>query len=406
MKKRHKVYLKLNLVSIFFIVVSFISVTLAWFAYSGLAKMETEVSVKAWYIEFEKNNNILTDDIVISFDDIYPGMDTISEVVNINNKGDSDANISYEIESARILEDSYELSNETSSLYIEDKLSHEYPFHININLNKNYVLSNDDTSTFEISVSWPLDSNNDELDSYWGKKAYEHQLNEQSLLENNPEHQIESAIKITLSLKAEQYIDEDNASDPNYSLGTYKLYDYENNMPCDEISSTCLKSYVINIDNKQSNDTVELLPDIYNSYGSSNYNGYDTLVSNITNNWQVNYRPLQLEDILKIISTDINNSFVVLNDKYSSIIGNLKYNDRINSLISNTITNDGYYSYLNEKFPYLSSNRCYWLKTEYDINNSFSFYKKDETTSLISKTNKTNICDVVPVVIINKSRLT
>ena len=50
MEKRHKVYLKLNLMSIFFIVVSFISVTLAWFAYSGLASVATEVNVKAWYI--------------------------------------------------------------------------------------------------------------------------------------------------------------------------------------------------------------------------------------------------------------------------------------------------------------------------------------------------------------------
>jgi hypothetical protein len=53
-KARHKSYLRLNLVSLFFVLVSFISVTLAWFAYSGLANVATEIDVKAWYIEFEK----------------------------------------------------------------------------------------------------------------------------------------------------------------------------------------------------------------------------------------------------------------------------------------------------------------------------------------------------------------
>ena len=47
MKKKHQVYLRLNLMSLFLIAVSFISVTLAWFAYSGLATVSTEVDVKA-----------------------------------------------------------------------------------------------------------------------------------------------------------------------------------------------------------------------------------------------------------------------------------------------------------------------------------------------------------------------
>ena len=48
MKRKHKLYLKLNLMSLFFIGVSFISVTLAWFAYSGLTSVKTEIGVKAY----------------------------------------------------------------------------------------------------------------------------------------------------------------------------------------------------------------------------------------------------------------------------------------------------------------------------------------------------------------------
>jgi hypothetical protein len=54
MKKKTKLYLRLNLISLFFVAVSFISVTLAWFVYSGLSTVKTEVNVKAWYIELEK----------------------------------------------------------------------------------------------------------------------------------------------------------------------------------------------------------------------------------------------------------------------------------------------------------------------------------------------------------------
>ena len=54
MKNKKKLYLRLNLISLFFVVVSFISVTLAWFVYSGLSTVSTEVNVKAWYIELEK----------------------------------------------------------------------------------------------------------------------------------------------------------------------------------------------------------------------------------------------------------------------------------------------------------------------------------------------------------------
>ena len=70
-----------------FIVLSFISVTLAWFAYSGLSNVSTVVDVKAWYITLEKNGEEISNDIVISLSEIYPGMETLDEVVKIKNLG-------------------------------------------------------------------------------------------------------------------------------------------------------------------------------------------------------------------------------------------------------------------------------------------------------------------------------
>ena len=71
MKSRYRVYWKVNLASIFFIVLSFVSVTLAWFAYSGLSNLSTEMGVKAWNIELNKNGEQLSSDMVISLTEIY-----------------------------------------------------------------------------------------------------------------------------------------------------------------------------------------------------------------------------------------------------------------------------------------------------------------------------------------------
>ena len=59
MKSRHRLLLKSNLISLFFIAMSFMSITLAWFAYSGLSTVSTDIDVKAWYIEFDKNVEFL-----------------------------------------------------------------------------------------------------------------------------------------------------------------------------------------------------------------------------------------------------------------------------------------------------------------------------------------------------------
>ena len=49
----------------FFVTISFISVTLAWFAYSGFAKSGFDVDIKAWHIEFNKNGAPVSNELTI-----------------------------------------------------------------------------------------------------------------------------------------------------------------------------------------------------------------------------------------------------------------------------------------------------------------------------------------------------
>ena len=401
MNRRRRIYVKLNLLSLFFIAVSLTSITLAWFAYSGIASVDTEIDVKAWYIEFQKDNTAVTNNIVISLSDIYPGMDTVSEKVDINNMGDSDAEISYKIESARILdEDLVGLD----PLALEDKLSHDYPFHLNINLSNNYATAKDGHSQIEVSVSWPLDSDNDELDSEWGNKAFDFQKSENDKFNLDPNYQIRSSLKVVISVKAEQYMNSNESPDLNYGLGQVVLYDVVNNKVCDTLSDSCIKTYVIDSNNKVGDKSLTLLPDLFGSYRSGTYDEYISLFNEIASEWKVNIRPLKVEDVLKIVSNDVTNSLLVRDGLSNDIIGHLKYNDRINTELNKAVSYNGYYTFMNSRFNYLMTSRCYWLNNEYN-DGAFALVKVDNNTSKIYKEDRSNSCNIVPVITVSKGNL-
>ena len=407
MSEKYKRYAKINIISLFFIAVSFMSITLAWFAYSGLTDVATEIGVKAWYIKFDKETE--SNNIVISLDNVYPGMETKSEIVKVSNLGDSDAQISYSILSARLLDEKLE-ERITDPIELEDTLSHDYPFHVNINLNKNYAVAGGGESEFVVSVSWPLDSLQDELDSEWGSKSY-HFMEEQMSL---PQEERESQIKIVINLKAEQYIGDGTSSDPLYNLGDIKLVNISNGKKCTTLSEeNCIKTYVIDVNNTMGDGNVTLLPDLYQSYSNGKY---DETLSNIPEGWNVITKPLEIKDLLNIVSTDIIDSVLVRENLSDKVIGNLKYENeekdisRFNIELNKTIeTNENNkflsYKFLNEKFPFLVSSKCYWIGTEFDDSNAFAFTKIDDKYSKIYKESKETACEVVPKIIASKSLL-
>ncbi len=423
MKKKTKLYLRLNLISLFFVVVSFMSVTLAWFVYSGLSKVSTEVSVKAWYIEMQRNGEPETNDITISLDEIYPGMEPIVEEVKIKNLGDSDAQVKYNIISARILdkpEDNYIASETITSESIEDKIAHEYPFHINIDLSKRYILAGTDEATFKVSISWPLDSGNDKLDSIWGTDAYKFKLAEQERKieadKVGENYDMRASIRLDIELTAEQYIETEESSDMNYRLGSEILFDVVLNKKCEVESSTCLRTNVIDINNKIFDKTVTLLPKTSKEYLTGTFNDINTQYTNQITNWVVNTEPLQVsswtvpsrtlnvEDILSVVSKDIKDSMVVKPNVSDSIIGNLKYEGRIDKVISDLTTSEGYFKYLN-KFSYFYSNDCIWLNSEYNTLNGFAMAPLDGEYMKIYSEPKTSNCKVIPVIIAEKVNL-
>lgn len=409
MKRDYKKILKYNLVPLFFIACSFIFTTFAWFAYSGLAKAETEINVKAWYIELSKDGEVTSNNIVISLDEIYPGMETVHEVVEVKNMGDSDASLNYEIESVRILdEQNFSLNDELTTETIEDTIAHDYPFHVNMNLSKNYIKSGEDKGIFEVSVSWPLDSGKDELDTEWGIKAYNFQSSELSKYNKNKSYEVRPSIKIVISLTAEQYLENNTSSDMAYNLGDSILYNINTNKRCSELSDTCIKTTVIDKSNTLADTTVTLLPSLYSNFGSTTFNNYEDMYNTITSSWNVTTRPLLVDDVLKIISTDILESNLVINvnDSFSNIIiGHVKSAERIEKELIEVKKLNGYYTFKSDKFNYLNSANCYWLNNIYDEEKAFALQNQSNSLTKIYAENKTTACKIMPVIIADKSKL-
>ena len=405
MRSYKKYFKKIYIVPIAFIATSFIFTTFAWFAYSGLRSVSTEIDVKTWHIELTKSNETINNNIVISLDDVYPGMETVDEVINIQNQGDSDAKLSYKIVSSRILDS--EINGETlqNNEMLSDSLSHDYPFHLNVDLSKRYIAAGGDSSTFEVSVSWPLDSGNDELDSLWGANAYNFQNGEKARKTSNPDYVPRPAVQLVISIIAEQYTESVNDSDKNFNMGDTVLYDVVLNRKCDAVSATCMNTTVIDYDNKLGDITVTLLPSLYGNYNTSTFTNYNSVLSSYTSGWSVPYRALTINDILKVISHDVINTYLNGNNISPQIVGNLEYNNRITTEIAKAKTLNGYYTFRNNKFNYLVSNSCYWINSEYDSQNGFAFMRLDETNTKVYPKLKSEECRVIPVILAPKDSL-
>jgi len=147
--------------------------TTAWFIYA--TKVENGISAKivAWNVAFLTGEDELLEYINFKIDNIYPGMEEYTEKIEVTNNGDTDALLAYEIEDARILDSTYTVDNKTiTSISLLSSLANDYPFKIRIGVSKEQV-SPGENAYFYVTVFWDYESGDDELDTYWGSKAYD-----------------------------------------------------------------------------------------------------------------------------------------------------------------------------------------------------------------------------------------
>lgn len=166
-----------------FLILLLASNTLAWFIYATKVDNNVSVHVKAWNIVLEAGDTAITNTINLDIDSIYPGMEDYEYQIVAHNRSEVSANLSYQILEARILNETYisvegrealgepAVATDLTSAQLGDKLLNDYPFSISIDMSDDYMELEEGEETYTISVIWPYENNQDELDTQWGINA-------------------------------------------------------------------------------------------------------------------------------------------------------------------------------------------------------------------------------------------
>lgn len=155
--------------TLFFLILTLMANTFAWFIYSNKVSNNITTGVKSWKINFKQDGVDIVNNVEFKIDSIYPGMPDYTNSLSITNIGETAANISYEVEEIKILDEFYN-SDMYSSTDLINRLKDNYPFKMNFSIN-NQEIGTGQTSEFTFSLVWPYESGHDEADTYWGKKS-------------------------------------------------------------------------------------------------------------------------------------------------------------------------------------------------------------------------------------------
>ena len=155
--------------TLFFLILTLMANTFAWFIYSNKVSNNITTGVKSWKINFKQDGVDIVNNVEFKIDSIYPGMPDYTNSLSITNIGETAANISYEVEEIKILDEFYN-SDMYSSTDLINRLKDNYPFKMNFSIN-NQEVGTGQTSEFTFSLVWPYESGHDEADTYWGKNS-------------------------------------------------------------------------------------------------------------------------------------------------------------------------------------------------------------------------------------------
>ena len=189
MHKVLKIMKKIKIRNLIILILLLVFNAYAWFVYTTRVSLDLSAHVSSWDVQFVAKDGGVSSDMIIKVEKVYPGMEDFEKIIEVQNIGEVNVELSYEIETI-------EKNDETgvTSESIEEKLKKDYPFKINIVKDDSNLITGSGNGSFKITVVWPYESGDDEADTNWGRKAYEY-------YENNPDKE---CIELKLVLKATQ----------------------------------------------------------------------------------------------------------------------------------------------------------------------------------------------------------
>ena len=196
MYKVLKIMKKIKIRNLIILILLLVFNAYAWFVYTTRVSLDLSAHVSSWDVQFVAKDGGISSDMIIKVENFYTGMEDFEKIIEVQNRGEVNVELSYEIESVRIMDETIEKNDETgvTSESIEEKLKNDYPFKINIVKDDSNLITGSGNGSFKITVVWPYESGDDEKDTYWGEKAYDYSS-------ANPE---KSSLHLELLLIAEQ----------------------------------------------------------------------------------------------------------------------------------------------------------------------------------------------------------
>ncbi len=169
---------RVRISTLILLLITFSSTTFAWFVYATKISAGITAHIDSWNILFTAQDNLISEYVYFTIPDMYPGMTEYSDGVSAYNLGDKQATIYFEVVSARILGVNYYVDENTlTSDMLINQLAGSYPFKITLSLTSETLTPNSGRTYFSLNVRWPYESGNDDLDTYWGKRAYDYNAN-------------------------------------------------------------------------------------------------------------------------------------------------------------------------------------------------------------------------------------
>ena len=217
---------KVSVRRLWLVMLTFIFATFAWMAYMRYLQPNALIHVAAWKIEFiDDTGQEISNSVDINVENLYPGMDDYNKTIYINNLGEKDSDIDYNITELNLLGNVYNIKNEgeeeeSDSEYtiykktvVENGIkkvtlfnnASKYPFEIYIENNTLVEAeTQDEEGNFKITVNWPYEitgtesqiKQKDELDTLWGYNISKYYKS----LQNEDKY----ALKISLDINAKQ----------------------------------------------------------------------------------------------------------------------------------------------------------------------------------------------------------
>ena len=195
-KKFFKILKRVKLSTLIMLIILFSFGTYSWFLFATKVSTGLTAHVTAWKFKFTVDDQESEKQIYIDLKTIQPGMQDYVKTVKVTNTGEIDGELEYQIKRIEALGRIYETSDTVTSDDLLNIMKNDFPFKLDVTVDNSTgnVIPVNGSKDVTIKVTWPLDSQNDELDSYWGMQAYEFYK----------QHPNENSVRIDLILKVKQ----------------------------------------------------------------------------------------------------------------------------------------------------------------------------------------------------------